>query len=92
MAKLNSTITNKQLAGWQWATDHYNARESARKASLNPREVHVPITPDDYASILNALTGDDFVKQADAADEGDLISKYRAANQAKRDAIKAAAQ
>ena len=92
MARLNATITNQQLAGWQWATDQHNARETERKAALTPPEVHVQITADDYASLLNGITADDYVRQAKEADEGDLLAKYREGNQAKRQAIKDAAK
>jgi len=92
MAKLNSTISAKQLAGWQWATDGHNTRETARRAALTPPEVHIPLTVDDYASWLNGLAADDYVRQADEKEIEEIRLAFKEGNQAKRDAIKNAAK
>ena len=93
MAKITaSNITVKQVAGWQWATDQWNASETARKAALTPPEVHVPILVDDYASLRVAEVGDSYASQADQADIDEISAAFRAANAAKRAAIKASAK
>lgn len=92
MARLNATITNKQLAGWTDQLNKYNAKMTAEYAARNPPEVFTPLDIDGFASLRCAEIGNSYVSQAEAEEIEAIRDAYRSANQAKRDAIKAAAQ
>lgn len=92
MAKLTATITAKQLAGWTDQLNKYNATKTAEFASRNPPEVFTLLDVDGFASLRCAEIGDSYVEQADNEAIETIRLAYKSANQAKRYAIKTAAQ
>lgn len=92
MAKLNATITNKQLAGWTSDMNRYNARMTAGAAAKNPPEVFTPLDIDGFASLRCAQIGDSYIEQADREEIEAITAVYKEANEAKRQAIKDAAK
>jgi len=92
MAKLNATISNKQLAGWTSELNRYNAEQTAEYARRDPPEVFTPLDIDGIASLRCAQIGDSYAEQADAEEIEAIRLAFKEGNRAKRDAIKAAAR
>lgn len=87
MAKLNATITAKQLAGWTSELERYNAEQTAEYAKRVPPEVFTPLDIDGLASLRCGQIGDSYADQTTGAKLKEIERAYREGNQAKRDAI-----
>lgn len=93
MAKLTANnLTARQVSGWQAETDKYNAEKTAEYARRNPPEVWTALTVDQRFEMRIAEVGDRHADESDQVEINDLVAKYKAAGQAKRDAIKNAAK